>query len=116
MVRERDLARLGLRTTYYCLSVSNVERLHKALGPLSEGVVVTQVMPSVRTSTMPVVRDYRRAAAGPDFSLPAIGCAGTMWARGKSGARRVIVPLTEPKSVTIAPSARAGAIASANAR
>jgi len=73
--------RLGLRTTYYCLSVSNVERLHKALGPLSEGIVVTQVMPSVRTSTLPVVRDYRRATAGPGGAPSGFGLEGFISAR-----------------------------------
>jgi ABC-type branched-subunit amino acid transport system substrate-binding protein len=53
----------GARTQFYCLSVSNVERLHRALGPLSEGIVVAQVMPSVTRSNFPVVHDYRRAAA-----------------------------------------------------
>lgn len=50
----------GARTQFYCLSVCNVERLYKALDRLSQGVVVTQVMPSVRSSTLPVVREYRR--------------------------------------------------------
>ncbi len=85
--------RLGLRTTYYCLSVSNVERLHKALGPLSEGVVVTQVMPSVRTSTMPVVRDYRRASAGPDSTPSGFGLEGFISARLITQALQAAGPL-----------------------
>ncbi|MES2938588.1 MAG: ABC transporter substrate-binding protein [Pseudomonadota bacterium] len=53
----------GQGAQLYCLSVSNVERLHKALDHLSRGIVVAQVMPPVQTSNLPVVRDYRAAVA-----------------------------------------------------
>jgi branched-chain amino acid transport system substrate-binding protein len=57
--------RMGLRSTYCCLSVSNVTRIFKALGPLSKGIVTTQVMPALRAGAMPVVRDYLAASAEP---------------------------------------------------
>jgi ABC-type branched-subunit amino acid transport system substrate-binding protein len=64
----------GGRAQFYCLSVSNVERLYKALDRLSQGIVVTQVMPPVQSSNLPVVRDYRaavkqRSAAAGTFGL-----------------------------------------------
>ncbi|MEP6792526.1 MAG: ABC transporter substrate-binding protein [Ramlibacter sp.] len=66
----------GGRAQYYCLSVSNVERLHKALGRLSEGIVVSQVMPAVQTSNLPVVRDYRRAVGAVDANPGSFGLEG----------------------------------------
>lgn len=71
----------GLRTQYHCLSVSNVDRLYKALGRLSEGIVVCQVMPAVRTSNLPVVRDYRRATAAMDAAPSSFGLEGYISAR-----------------------------------
>jgi branched-chain amino acid transport system substrate-binding protein len=53
----------GGRSQFYCLSVSNVEQLYKALGAESKNVIVAQVMPSVDRSAMSVVQDYRTAAA-----------------------------------------------------
>jgi branched-chain amino acid transport system substrate-binding protein len=51
----------GAKAQFYCLSVSNVERLYKAVAELSQGVIVTQVMPDVQSSNMQVVREYRAA-------------------------------------------------------
>jgi branched-chain amino acid transport system substrate-binding protein len=53
----------GRSAQFYCLSVSNVEQLHKTLGAVSKNLIVAQVMPSVERSAMPVVQDYRRALA-----------------------------------------------------
>ncbi|MDM7948057.1 ABC transporter substrate-binding protein [Hydrogenophaga sp.] len=79
---------LGLRTTYYCLSVSNVGRLFKALGPLSKGVVMTQVMPGLRASAMPVVRDYLGASSEPS----SFGLEGFISARVITGALQATGP------------------------
>src|ERR1043166_3927787 len=51
-------------------------------------------------------------ASGPEYSVPATGCAGTKCAVfGKCGAMsRTTAPLTEPTSDTVAPAARCGAI------
>lgn len=51
----------GAKTQFYGLSVSNVQQIYKVLGPDSKNVIVAQVMPSVDSSTMPVVQDYRKA-------------------------------------------------------
>lgn len=71
----------GSRAQFYCLSVSNVERLHQALGRRSHGVIVTQVMPPVQTSTLPVVRDYRRVMASHDGSATSFGFEGYLSGR-----------------------------------
>lgn len=51
----------GAKTQFYGLSVSNVEQIYKVLGADSKNVIVAQVMPSIDSSTMPVVQDYRKA-------------------------------------------------------
>jgi branched-chain amino acid transport system substrate-binding protein len=71
----------GGRTQFYCLSVANVERLVRDLGLLSEGIVVAQVMPDVRTSNLPVVREYREAAARRDAMAGVFGLEGFISAR-----------------------------------
>lgn len=73
--------RSGARTQYYCLSVGSAERLHQALGPLSEGIVLTQVMPAVQTSNLPVVRNYRDRAAAAGVAPSAFGLEGYISAR-----------------------------------
>ncbi|WP_332752406.1 ABC transporter substrate-binding protein [Hydrogenophaga sp.] len=71
----------GGRAQFYCLSVANVERLVRDLGSLSEGIVVAQVMPDVRSSNLPVVRDYREAAAKRGTALGVFGLEGYLSAR-----------------------------------
>ncbi len=71
----------GESTQYYCLSVSNVERLHRALGKQSEGIVVTQVMPSAQGSNMPVVKQYRELVAQTKTQLTSFGLEGYISAR-----------------------------------
>lgn len=71
----------GQRAQVYCLSVANVERLHKALDRLSQGIVVTQVMPAVRSSNLPVARDYRRLAEQKSLPATAFGLEGFISAR-----------------------------------
>jgi ABC-type branched-subunit amino acid transport system substrate-binding protein len=66
----------GARSQIYCLSVSNVERLYKSLQDLSQGLIVTQVMPPVQTSPMPVVRDYRQAVAAAKGTATSLGLEG----------------------------------------
>src|SRR5208282_2365600 len=58
-----------------------------------------------------------KPASGPEYSVPATGCAGTKCTpAGKCGAMsRSTAPLTEPTSETVAPRARCGPISSATA-
>lgn len=82
----------GARAQFYCLSVSNVERLYKALDNLSQGIIVTQVMPAVRTSTLPVVRDYRRAVEAVKGSPTGFGLEGYISGRLIAEALRAAGP------------------------
>lgn len=68
-------------TQYYCLSVSSAERLSASLGKLSQGIIVSQVMPSVQNSVMPVVREYRDAVAREKLQPTAFGLEGYISAR-----------------------------------
>lgn len=71
----------GVRAQLYALSVSNVERLYKALDRLAQGIVVTQVMPPVQSSNLPVVRDYRAAAQKHSVAANTFGLEGYISAR-----------------------------------
>lgn len=88
----RGYHELGKRAQYYCLSVSNVERIHKALGKLSEGIVVAQVMPSVATSRFPVVAAYRDAVGKAGGSATSFGLEGYISARMIADALRASGP------------------------
>lgn len=71
----------GGRTQWYGLSVTNVDRLAKELGPLATGMVVAQVMPNLRTSHLPVVRDYRERVTRRGGTLAGFGLEGYISAR-----------------------------------
>jgi len=71
----------GGNARYYCLSVSNVDRLYRALGPLSEGIVIAQVMPAPDTSNIPVVVEYRKLAAARAATPSTFGLEGYISAR-----------------------------------
>ena len=71
----------GLRSQFYCLSVCNVERVAKTLGKRSEGIVVSQVMPAVRRSNLPVVVEYRKALAAHDAAGSSFGLEGYLSGR-----------------------------------
>ncbi|MBI2770647.1 MAG: ABC transporter substrate-binding protein [Burkholderiales bacterium] len=93
--------RQGGRAQYYCLSVSNVERLFKALGRQSEGIVVSQVMPAAQASNLPVARDYRQAAAAEDASPGSFGLEGFVSARIIADALQAAGPgLTRERFIT----------------
>lgn len=81
----------GARSQFYCLSVSNVERLYKALEGLSQGIIVTQVMPA-QTSTLPVVRDYRRAVEAAKGTPTGFGLEGYISGRLIADALRAAGP------------------------
>ena len=71
----------GERAQYYCLSICNIERLYKTLGPRSAGIVVTQVMPSLEKSSMAVVRDYQAMALDKKLAPSGFGLEGFISAR-----------------------------------
>ncbi|CAG9178260.1 ABC transporter substrate-binding protein [Cupriavidus pampae] len=56
----REALRQGYAGQFYCLSSVGTTSLAKALGGQAAGVVVSQVMPSPRNGTLPLVRDYKR--------------------------------------------------------
>lgn len=96
----RSYQATGQRAQYYCLSVSNVERLHKALGKLGEGIVVSQVMPSVAGNRFPIVAEYRRAMESAGLSPASFGLEGYISARMIVAALRSAGPvLTREKFV-----------------
>jgi ABC-type branched-subunit amino acid transport system substrate-binding protein len=47
-----------LRPTLYGFSVASVDTLKKELGPQARGIVLAQIMPSVRNTTLPIVTEY----------------------------------------------------------
>lgn len=48
----------GPRPNIYGFSVANVDTLSKDLGPQARGLVLTQIMPSVRNTSTPIVTEY----------------------------------------------------------
>lgn len=78
----------GQPTQYYGISVTNVDRLYQALGPASRGIIVSQVMPAVRRSNLPIVRDYREAAAARGQEADSFGLEGFISARAIESALR----------------------------
>jgi ABC-type branched-subunit amino acid transport system substrate-binding protein len=48
----------SLRPTFYGFSPVNVEDLNKELGPQARGIVLAQIMPSIRNTTTPIVSEY----------------------------------------------------------
>lgn len=48
----------SLRATLYGFSVANVDTLRRELGPQARGIVLAQIMPSVRNSTVGIVTEY----------------------------------------------------------
>ncbi|WP_428264640.1 ABC transporter substrate-binding protein [Haliangium sp.] len=71
--------------------------LADALGPHGEGVIVTQVVPNIDDSSLPVVRDYHRALAeqAPQAEPSFVSLEGYIAARVfVEGLRRAPTPLT----------------------
>ena len=66
----------GGRAQFYCLWVTNGVRVKPALDKLSQGIVVTQVMPPVQSSNLPVVRGYRAAVQQQSASASTFGLEG----------------------------------------
>lgn len=48
----------SLRSTVYGFSVANVDTLNKELGPQARGIVLAQIMPSVRSATTGIVTEF----------------------------------------------------------
>lgn len=71
----------GGRSQYYGLSVTSVERLFKELGTLVTGMIVAQVLPDIRTSNLPVVRNYRDLVARSGGAPASFGLEGYISAR-----------------------------------
>jgi len=51
----------SLRPTFYGFSVANVDSIRRDLKEQARGVVLAQVMPPLRNTTIPVVAEYHRA-------------------------------------------------------
>lgn len=70
-VLEEYLKYASLRPQFYALSIVASDSLHKAVGELSRGVIVTQIVPFPWDRGVPLVRDYQdavRARGVTDFS------------------------------------------------
>ncbi len=50
----------SLRPTFYGFSVANVDSIRRDLKELARGIVLAQVMPPLRNTTIPVVAEYHR--------------------------------------------------------
>ncbi|MDQ3059014.1 MAG: ABC transporter substrate-binding protein [Pseudomonadota bacterium] len=55
-----------LRPTVYGFSVANVDTLSKDLGPQASGIVLAQIMPSIRNTTTAIVSEYLGLARSKD--------------------------------------------------
>lgn len=49
---------LSLHPHIYGFSVANVDTLNKDLGPQARGIILAQIMPPVRNTTIPIVSEY----------------------------------------------------------
>lgn len=64
----RKMRAAGFRGTFMCFSVVGLDPLFTALGPDIGGVVVSQVVPSPRSSATPIVKEYLAALDNSDQS------------------------------------------------
>ncbi|CAG0960919.1 hypothetical protein BURK2_00728 [Burkholderiales bacterium] len=64
----REYAKKELRTQYYAFSVVSSEQLIRELGPDSQGITVTQVMPFPWKSLLGITREYQRLLTARDPS------------------------------------------------
>ena len=48
------------RPSFYGFSIASVDLLAKELGPGARGIILAQIMPSMRNTSIPVVRDFLR--------------------------------------------------------
>ena len=71
------------RPNFYGLSIVNSTGVAKALGPISRGIVLSQVMPSLRNPANPVVSEYLRLlkAANPKATPSASQFEGFLQAK-----------------------------------
>lgn len=56
----------SLRPTFYGFSVANVDILNKELGAQARGIVLAQIMPSLRNTSIGIVSDYHKLLAAKD--------------------------------------------------
>lgn len=59
----KAMAQGSSRPNYYGFSIASVDLLNKELGAAARGIVVAQIMPSLRNTSVAVVRDYLKALA-----------------------------------------------------
>ena len=98
----RSAKELGLKNTVFCtVSTVGTEPLIKYLGKDSDGIVISQVMPSPNDDSLPFVRDYQadmRAIGSTDFTYMGLeaymNCDALV-----SGLRAVGADLTEDSLV-----------------
>ena len=55
-----------LRPRYYGFSVASLDVINRELGPLGRGIVLAQIMPSLKNTAVPVVLEYRKLLAAKD--------------------------------------------------
>lgn len=59
----------SLRPTYYGFSVANVDTLKKDLGPQARGIVLAQIMPSMRNTSTAIVTEYLSLLTGKEAKV-----------------------------------------------
>ena len=61
-----------LRTSFYGFSVVSLESVNKDLGPVARGIVLAQIMPSLKNRSTPVVEEYHSLLKGDEGGVPSL--------------------------------------------
>lgn len=79
----RAVMNTSARPTFYGFSVASLDVIHRELKDKSRGIVLAQIMPSLRNTTIPVVAEYLRLlkAQSPDAAPSASQFEGFVHAR-----------------------------------
>lgn len=59
----KALRETGSRPSFYGFSIASADLLNKELGEGARGIILAQIMPSLRNTSVPVVRDFLKALA-----------------------------------------------------
>ena len=97
----REYQKTGARAQFFGLSVVSSSQLLQELGADADGVVISQVVPSPWTKTVPLVREFLRAAeAAKDVEVNHTTLEGYIAARVLVEALRRAGPEVTPERVT----------------
>jgi ABC-type branched-subunit amino acid transport system substrate-binding protein len=59
----KAMRQTGVKPNFYGFSVASVDVINKELGPGSQGIVLAQIMPSLKNTSIPVVLEYQKLLA-----------------------------------------------------